>query len=317
MTDVSPAVYTVINYGIRSFDIHYDELRNRDVPTGIDQKAIKYVKLIHDGEQAEIVPALENDPDIIGGVPTEFKVVSDLPVQRVHNQNYAELREAVPPVIRIQDFIDDNPSNYRRYGLGTDADEIIFKDADSSFKLKIGDKAQDGSYYAVINDEKKVVTLNASTVDKLFAFSAFDLIDRFILLVSINVVDRINLVVDGNRYDIEIKREEAEGEEEPKERFFINRLEIEDKAFRKFYQELIGPVADTLNPDETALRNPDIRISYTLNKGKDKRPRVEYVKVDRDFYAPFVNGENTYLVSTAQVQDIKTALENVLKSLPQ
>ena len=313
-------VYLVIAFGPKNFDFSFEDLRNKQIQFSLNNQGIRYCKIVNNGETVIVVPAEEEDRDLMGQKTSQYKIVSPYAPHSVSADKMSTLLQAIPKVITVAEFIDDYPKDYSQYGLNPPVRTFIAKDDHSTLTLRIGNKTPAGNYYAMVDNDPKVIALSPFAVDPLFQFSAFDLLDKFILLINIKSADRIFVTIDGRTYTCEItrlydgKKDSSDEEKEPDTNYFIDGLEIEEKPFKTFYQSLIGPLADSENPWDTPLKDPEITIEYTLNDGPVRNPKVEFVRINRNFYAAFVNGKSNFLVSAYQMEAIKDNARAALQS---
>lgn len=118
----------------------------------------------------------------------------------------------------------------------------------SEYKLYIGNKDEAGNYYVRLEGSKAVYTLSSTKVERMINVDVFNLINRYAVMPNIVDVDKIQAVVDGKTYDMEIKRrteKDAEGKEKTVETFFFNGKEVEAKAFKSdLYQNMISAQYD-------------------------------------------------------------------------
>lgn len=314
-------VYTVLAFSPKNFDFSMEDLRNRQIQFAFNPEAALYFRIVNNGETIRIQPSQEPDPDLIGQKTSSYKLMTPFTPKSVSADKMDTLIKAVPKVITIAEFIDDAPTDYSLYGLDPPRKVFRAKDPRASMTLAIGSQTPRGNYYARVDDDPKVIALSPLVVDPLFQFSAFDFIDKFILLINIKSVDRVSLMVNGRSHELEITRfydgnsgmKNQDGtEDEGETHYFIDGMEIEEKPFKTLYQTLIGPLADSPNPETTVLSSPEVTITYTLNEGPVANPVVEFVKINRNFYAAFVNGKNEFIVSAYQIDTIKEALSSAL-----
>jgi hypothetical protein len=68
-------------------------------------------------------------------------------------------------------------------------------------------------------------------------------------------------------------------------------------------RKLIGLTIDSVN-DKTLQNNAEIKITYTLNTGTEKKKTLSFVSYNQDFYALYVNGKSEFLVAKSKLQAI-------------
>ena len=168
-----------------------------------------------------------------------------------------------------------------------------------------------------------------------FAFlddTAFKLVDKFIIIPFIDNVDSFKVVGNGTTLTGEIKRVKKDtgnnssssstssssssgsSADQYDTTYFLNGVQVDEKPFKTFYQALIGLRADAENPNPKPLGTPDVTIAFTMNKGPQTTIETQLEKVNRDFYAAYLNGITEFLVSDYQVANIFSAADKLLKN---
>ena len=87
--------------------------------------------------------------------------------------------------------------------------------------------------------------------------------------------------------------------------------EVEGKTFKKYYQSLIGILADAEKNRELEEK-PEVKTTFFLNVGKNREVEVNYVPYDNDFYAVFRSGKAEFLVHKNQVKNMLDTLEALI-----
>jgi len=211
--------------------------------------------------------------------------------------------------IRIQDYVEDDPSavSLSDYGLDPPQAEFIVEDNENRVHLLFGKKEEDKIYF-----KEAEGTAIYTTRDYYTTFLDVDplaLVDKFAFIVNIENVEEIRLKGLGKEYHLRIKRVEpvAEGEEPPA-LYYFNGEEVEEEPFKQLYQKIIEPQIDTDYQGNLAEK-PEFQILYTFNRGEERDYRVSFVPYDVDFYALFRNGVSEFLVNRDQVKFLLDALD--------
>ncbi len=313
-----PAVYTLRKYTVDKFLTEVTDLRIRDIPVpNTQQTPINYFLLAgSERETIEIVPR-EDDDVFVGAMLSSVKMSRPYKLEyAINTQRFQELLDSIPMSFQTATFIDDDPTDLARYGLASPKYVLQMENEETKLHLLFGDEYNDEEVYVKKADEPGVFTLATRNLSFLQT-DAFTLVDKFIMLVNIQDVDRFTVTRhgDGTSYVAEIRRESIESEEEGEEEeveetYFINGNEIGEDPFKKFYQKVIGVLADAENPDPQPLQDPDVSIRFELNEnsGVDSA-NVDYVELNRDFYAAYRNGVTEFLASDYQVEAILTSAE--------
>ena len=133
--------------------------------------------------------------------------------------------------------------------------------------------------------------------------------------MNIDAVDSVTVDAMGNKTVAEIKRGvPQEGQEKGDETYFVNGMEVEESPFKAFYQASIGVLADSLNKGGTAKSDPDVTISYRMNRGNIPELSVKFYPLDRTYYIAKREGSPDFLVGRYQIEKLLNAINSVSSS---
>lgn len=308
-------VYTLRNYIVERMHTDLKTLRSFYIDLPNLKEDLQYFKIVKD-RTIEIVPRIEGD-DFVGSILSMYRV--SLPYRTpkyVASQRFGEIMETLPVQVKIEEYIEDGVTNFSQYGLSPPRYEWAVKDSNNSVHLMFGDNVDDRYMYAMIKGSSTVFTVLQSTFSFLEA-TPFELVDKFVLIPNIDMVDKFVITGRGKTYTAELKREKnlsaKEGEtEDVIETFLLNGKEIEDSPFRKFYQSAIGLQADAENSTPAPLRKADVSIVYTMNEGPEPTLRADFTQFNRDFHAAYRYGISEFLVASDQIDTMFDAAEALL-----
>ena len=122
----------------------------------------------------------------------------------------------------------------------------------------------------------------------------------------------------GKTHTLTLSREtkKAENEDEEDEvvtTYMVNGKEVEEEAFKKTYQSIIGILVDAENSKQLE-ENPEIKTTFYLNKGTNREIHVNYVPYDNDFYAVFRSGKAEFIVNKEAVHKMLDKVEELADS---
>ena len=311
-----PKVYAVRNYTINRFFTELDDMRDRDIPLPNPQ-AITYFKLT--GEQVIEIVKMDEEDDFIGSQFASMKLVQPFKQERsIDTQRFSELIEILPGAVTIEEFVDDNPSDLSVYGLDPPKYEWIMRDEESFVHLLFGNDVGEDEIHVKLPDDIKVFTLAKSSLP-IYDIKPFTLVDKFVLIPNIDIVDEFTINGFGKTFISEIKREKKlsvqEGEEdEVISTYFVDGTEIEEDPYKDFYQSVIGLLVDAVNPEPKPMGTPDVTIVYKLGEEAPvASARADFVKLSHDFYAVYLNGITEYLLSSYQIDTMFSKAEALLQ----
>lgn len=233
----------------------------------------------------------------------------------VHSDNFQSVLDKLPG-LAIEDFIDDDPQDLAKYGLEEPSAELLVKDNENTLHLYFGDEYEDGKkVYFKTADSKAVYGMKKDKIGFIDT-KPFDIVEKFTYIVNIDNVDKVIVEGRGKTHTLTLERtiEKAEKEGEEDEEittYYVDGKEVEEKPFKKYYQSLIGILADAENNKELE-ENPEVKTTFFLNVGKEREVHVNYVPYDNDFYAVFRGGKAEFLVHKSQVQNMLNTLEALI-----
>jgi hypothetical protein len=300
-------IYTVSESVGDSIKYSINDLRSKELPA-IDTSDIKYIKIVNlKGETIEIkANEAQNDNEKQYGINA---FVMTKPYNNIHAVNSDKLNELNDSITKlsISDFISDSSKELSKYGLDKPRLEILAKDGKNELHLYFGKDVDNNNVAFKIAGAPEIYAMSKDSMEAL-NLNPFDLIDKFVYLTNIDLVNQIN-IENGSQKDIitlsrTVKKAEKEGEkDETLTTYKINGKEVSEEPFKNFYQKLIGLQVEAVN-DKNLSEKPEVRIVYNLNSTNKKTTIVSFVEYNNDFYAVFVDGKSEFLISKIQVQNM-------------
>ena len=212
--------------------------------------------------------------------------------------------------ITIGELVATKPQDYSVYGLDDPSLVVLLRDVSGELHLIVGDEVTAGidnesstTYvYVKFYDRPTVFKMDKAHLLTLHNVNILDFTARFAALLNIDDVDEISIVSPTIDYDISLNHVVIPAatpslmppeDEEPltpppaSERFInpsVNGQDVQDAAFRAFYQSLIGLSFDTIIDEFTPTTEPEITVTFRLNTGEPDVV-VRYFGYNNDFYA--------------------------------
>lgn len=317
MVEGDPKVYEVwTNHGDRLL-YTLSDIRDKTIPF-IDLNDFRYLYLDKgDGRPLEI-----KINDDISGEDAQFGI-GIWQMTRPYNEPMGVNGEAIHDMLEgiqgftIEEFIEDGVEDLSKYGLDEPSLEFIFMDGESKTHMIFGDEYDEKYLYFKLPDSDSVFGIRKSLTN--FAdIRAFDLVEKFAYIVNIDDVDKIEVEGFDKSHVLSMEREiikEAEDEDEEDEvetTYFLDGVEVQDKAFKKAYQSVIGVLVDGENIQDMEEK-PEVKTTFYLNKGSNREVSINYVPYDSDFYAVFRGGQAEFVVNKGLVKNIFDMAEALAK----
>ena len=217
----------------------------------------------------------------------------------------------------IEEFIEDDAQDLSKYGLDDPSFEFRMEDRESTLHLIFGDEYDEDKIYFKTADSDSVYGMKKSRIETLLEIKSFKLVEKFAYIVNIDNVDKVEIEGKGKSFTLSLSRETVEAENEDEEdevitTYMANGEEVEEKAFKKAYQSIIGITVDAELAKELK-ENPEVKTTFYLNKGPNREVHVNYVPYDNDFYAVFRGGKAEFIVNRDAVYKMLDDMEALIR----
>ncbi|WP_319476875.1 DUF4340 domain-containing protein [Marispirochaeta aestuarii] len=295
------AIYTIDNTQVAQFFLNQEDFRNTIIPT-VNAEELRYLFFRRKGEIIELVPVetLESEP--LSSIFTSLVMIRPRGPRGIDAHELEQLMEKLPRELKIQDFVEEKPEDLGLYGLDSPNYELQLRDRERSLSFIVGTRDSIGNYYVRFGGEERVVTLAESDLAVL-QMDSFLLMDKFPLIISIDKIDAFTVVHENETFSARIERNSSPDSDEPELRYILEGKEIDEKAFKKLYQKLVGIIGDAPNRGELPTAGPEFGITYRLADDPQGEASVWFKPVDKDFYAAFTDqDESFFLVASRQIK---------------
>ncbi|MCL2069862.1 MAG: DUF4340 domain-containing protein [Treponema sp.] len=305
-----PKVYSVSISAAELIRFNLNNIRHRSLFGHFEPAALNRLLLERAGTRIEIVPWAETAQPALTAALSSHVLIS--PYRHPRRADIEALETLFAPIngLAIADFIDDAPRSLAPYGLDRPV-RLFVELEDDSLELLIGN-AHNGGHYAKLADKPNVFSLRG--MGSIVNARPLNLIDRFALLVNIDLVE--NLTVRGGERPIEAELRGTGNDAV----FYLNGIRAESASFRQFYQSLIGLLIDAEysgpqvqgNGSGSGVSAGEISIEYRLRGRGGERVSIGLVPYNRDFYILRQGGAAEFLISANQVRRIFEAADRVV-----
>ena len=224
----------------------------------------------------------------------------------VNSQTYGESLELFAQNFQILDFAGDGADTGLENGDAAGGELYMQDKGGKELTLSFGKTTTDGSaIYCRISGRDEIVILPVGAAS-LMKLSPFDLSDRFVRLVGIEVVSAFSLTTSSESWEGTIHyldEEKTEGE------YSFQGRPIEEDPFKKLYQEILyllfeGEVGKEYSPGG----EPRLTLSYTGTDGR-AQTSAGFYDYDMDYYAVSIDGfPPEFLIGKYQIEKLLTYL---------
>jgi len=302
-----PRVYTVSSYAAASMLISLDAIRQRDLFPSIEFQDLIRFRMQSPSAAIAVTIRPETVPNYLTSSFIYFILTSPYLIPR--GANSEAVGKLIEPLngLRIAKFIDDNPPSLTPYGLDKPI-EIFLQTGRDSLNLQLGNQ-HEGSRYAKLAGAPGIFTIGG--LEGMINTKAFDLVDKFALLVNIDTVDHLSISGGEKNLYADFQGKGDEGI------YSLNGKVAEEKSFKTFYQAVIGLLMDAEYPPGQIQTAPDaetgtITIEYQLNTPPGARASITLIPYNRDFYTLKQEGTTEFLISRNQVRKIYETADAII-----
>jgi len=307
----SDEIFQVASQLIDALPSSQEDLYNRSV-VRITSEQVRKITIYHGIETIELAPVSpfseeEVKENISGWYMHE-------PYNNIYSVKYNPMSEMIYGIKDIEwlEVIDESARNLEEYGL-TDVDfKITFSSGDEEETILIGAPATNQSYYAKLEADDKVFTVDSGDLYP-YRLHAFDLVERFVKVIALDVLKQLNIQTTTGNYVITVDQFNDRVEPESNVVFKINDQEIEGEIFRELYGAIVGLSVDQEVTDAT-YTTPEITMSYTIMDADigEKEVVVDFVHYDEENYAVFLDRKADFLIKKDELaQMIKSINEHL------
>jgi len=301
MIEGNPSLYTISRLNADRFLFELEDLIERSIPMW-DAEAIEYILINQRGNETIEFKMEEHH---------EFEdlywliMQQPFPGREVYGMSFDyHIFEHFSAFV-LGDMVNLHPTNLANYGLDNPSLEFIYRTPHEEIHLLFGDvffKEVDGSEMAFIYVQfagrPHVFEALYEPVSYLFDVNVLRFIERFIALVNIQEVERLEIITPGGDFDIWINHVEDGNDIAPT----INDNPVTDSEFRLIYRLLIGLGIDSEIEPFTPRGAALYTTRFIMLEGDDIELR--FFDYSDSFLAVSVNGEDIRFVTSRRNFDM-------------
>jgi len=205
------------------------------------------------------------------------------------------------------------PDDLARFGLDDPLLEFIMMDVnDDGFHLLFGDDHDSEHIYMMYGDRPHVWLVERRFISGLLGLNPFNFIDRFVALQNIIEVERITIQSAARgSHEMVINNFQDEDDRDQIDPY-VNGQNVQDAAFRRFYQSLIGISYEQGISEQENPGSPIFTVTYYM-LDEDEPLIVEFFNYDSNFYSVREYPQPVQFVTSRRSVDVMFgALEGLL-----
>ena len=184
--------------------------------------------------------------------------------------------------------------------------------------LLIGDQDEDGNYYAKMQDNQYVYTLDASTVEGITSITRNNFLDTKVSDYSFADMDKVTFIRNGNTYTAtkvtqEVESDEEDGETTTETSYLINGKEVDMTEFSEFYTQITALEWQSQVSDAQPEGEPEFTV--TFEKAGGIEVTTDYYSYDNNFYLVIDSKGNKELVNKIKVKEILDSFDALISGM--
>ena len=199
---------------------------------------------------------------------------------------------------RIGDTVAISPPDLSPFGLENPSLEFIYHSDFGELHLKFGytffDENNVTHIYVKLADRPHVFKSEFAHVSHLMDINIFQFVDRFIALVPISDVERVEIEAQDptRNFTLQVNHDlEIEHIIHPT----INGIPTQESTFRSIYQHIVGLTGDAAIPQFAPQTEPVYTITY--HRLNSPNTQLRFFNHDTNFFAVSLDGEDPWFVT--------------------
>ena len=216
-----------------------------------------------------------------------------------------------------------------------DSEETETVAVDVQMKLLVGNLADDGNYYVMLDGSTEVHGISQDSLDSLLQGSAFDYWKMSVSNMSISDLDSLEVTYNGETHVLKrvvteepVEEEETESEDTSSEdssedsseeqetetvtTYYVDDQEVESQDFTSFYSAANSMTYQERLEENDADGEEEFVLTYYDTAGNEIR--VAYIPRDENFYIAADDDGNYGLVNKMTVSDLEDQFAELLES---
>lgn len=184
--------------------------------------------------------------------------------------------------------------------------------------LLIGNQDEDGNYYAKMQDNQYVYTLDASTVEGITSITRDNFLDTKVSDYSFADMDKVTFIRNGSTYTAtkvtqEVESDEEDGETTTETSYLINGKEVDMTEFSEFYTQITALEWQSQVSDAQPEGEPEFTV--TFEKAGGIEVTTDYYSYDNNFYLVIDSKGNKELVNKIKVKEILDSFDALISGM--
>ncbi len=281
---VSTVIYDTLNAGLSS-------IRNKTLVSIVGDVTGISIK----NKESAYTILRKTTENVNANVLTEWEMVT--PYLKDVNQDIFDEYVINSLDFTISEFVDDNPSDYSKYGLKNPEYYITINTVSETHNILLGNDKDANSIYIKMAGEPNVYTISKDLVEYR-NYTPVYLLESYVFIRKIISTDNI-VFNDGENYILKNNGSD----------FYVNDKKVEETSFRGTYADIVSPLIS----GETRGANVGkelCRFTFNYNTNTPSETVVYYEYGDM-YAAASVNGDIDFYVKRSYVDNMISSVKKL------
>lgn len=308
-------VYTVsVNYN-RFLSMKREEyLEELNLPQIADTKQLIEVTVTNENGTFRVVRDEKNPYDYSGSGVFDWYFAA--PYQHVVNADFDTWFTQCDNYLQFpyQSLVSYMPTNLAQYGLDEPSAslKVVYRSQngkeENSYTLLLGNKDENGSYYAKMDGNDWVMLLSSQIVDRRFETTTFPWVSKHVLWPGIKVLDTVTFTTPDWEHVLKISTVEEDGKETTVGTYDGTLLSKEE--FTVLQQEILN-LHYSAEPSRTVEdAEPVLTITVKVkDEEKNKGETISFLPYNTEAYAVSVDGVVDFLIDKRELDTFLLLLQ--------
>lgn len=211
----------------------------------------------------------------------------------------------------------ENESESESEESDEETEEVETEIIEGSYTLYVGDLSEDGYYYVRLDDSSEVHGISQETMNTLKTGKAFDYLNRTVSSISIQNLDYLEVIYDGESHILKRQVEENTDEEteetEYETTYYIDEKEADATLFMNFYR--LATAMECQERLEKYDETEDAEITLKFYGTDESSCIITYTVRDANFYTAADQDDNYGLINKMDVKDLISSYIELINSI--
>jgi hypothetical protein len=324
MLDQSGTIFTVASSTIEKAQYKLTDLLDKKLVVGIEAAALTSLTFQRPKDNVNLAANCEySEVTNNGSSSATFAFTLTAPIKWNGNSEMLTILANEALALAVTEFVELDPRDLAKYGLDQPQYTLTLKTKDKSVTVRIGKQADDKSYY-MISDAIPAVFTAATSQFTTIDMKVIEMIDRFVALQSIWLVDKIVANLPGAVFTVDISMTKEQKATDEGVIYLLNgknaniKSQDDKNLFSKFYQRIIAIMIAGVDAAATPVNTHDGSITYYIKADTENNVAahvkvIEFTKRDDYTYYVFIDGVYTgYYVDSGTLTSTKTDDEGIV-----